>query len=513
MIAADLVPLAFAVDKLRLLPGNPRRGNVDAVKRSLQAFGQRKPIVVRRSDLVVIAGNHTLQAAQALGWAEVAVVWVDDDDTTSKAFALADNRTAELGDYDNEALAELIGEVGSVDPELLAATGWSADAVAELLAVLEPDVLPLVGDPDEVPEQVVGKSVPGDVWLLGSHRVMCGDSTSPTDVEKLMAGKVAVLLHADPPYGMGKENDGVLNDNLYASKLDQFQMEWWAACRRHIADNASAYVWGNPEDLWRLWYVGGLKDSERLTMRNEIVWVKPSGFGQSSELMRSYSPNTERCLFFMLGEQGFNNNADNYWDGWENVRVYLDTEMNKCGGRKNWKTALGNGMGSHYFTKSQWCFPTQEAYENLQAFGKGDAFNKDYDAFKQDYESLKRDYDALKQEFYSTRAFFDNAHDNMNEVWEFQKVSGAERYGHATPKPVEMISRAIKSSAPVGGLVLEPFGGSGSTLIAAHQTNRVAYLMELDPKYVDVICARFQKVTGIKAVSEATGREHNFLDG
>ena len=506
MIAADLVPLAFAVDKLRLLPGNPRRGNVDAVKRSLQAFGQRKPIVVRRSDLVVIAGNHTLQAAQALGWAEVAVVWVDDDDTTSKAFALADNRTAELGDYDNEALAELIGEVGSVDPELLAATGWSADAVAELLAVLEPDVLPLVGDPDEVPEQVVGKSVPGDVWLLGSHRVMCGDSTSPTDVEKLMAGKVAVLLHADPPYGMGKENDGVLNDNLYASKLDQFQMEWWAACRRHIADNASAYVWGNPEDLWRLWYVGGLKDTERLTMRNEIVWVKPSGFGQSSELMRSYSPNTERCLFFMLGEQGFNNNADNYWDGWDNVRVYLDTEMNKCGGRKNWKTALGNGMGSHYFTKSQWCFPTQEAYENLQAFGKGDAF-------KQDYESLKRDYDALKQEFYSTRAFFDNAHDNMNEVWEFQKVSGAERYGHATPKPVEMISRAIKSSAPVGGLVLEPFGGSGSTLIAAHQTNRVAYLMELDPKYVDVICARFQKVTGIKAVSEATGREHDFLDG
>jgi len=381
--------------------------------------------------------------------------------------------------------------------------------------VLEPDVLPLVGDPDEVPEQVVGKSVPGDVWLLGSHRVMCGDSTSPTDVEKLMAGKVAVLLHADPPYGMGKENDGVLNDNLYASKLDQFQMEWWAACRRHIADNASAYVWGNPEHLWRLWYVGGLKDSERLTMRNEIVWVKPSGFGQSSELMRSYSPNTERCLFFMLGEQGFNNNADNYWEGWEPIRSYLDGERVKSGltiDQCN-KICGKTNMTQSAFTKGGFRLILREDYNKLRDACNQNAFKQDYESLKRDYESLKRDYDALKQEFYSTRAFFDNAHDNMNEVWEFQKVSGAERYGHATPKPVEMISRAIKSSAPVGGLVLEPFGGSGSTLIAAHQTNRVAYLMELDPKYVDVICARFQKVTGIKAVSEATGREHNFLDG
>jgi DNA modification methylase len=366
-------------------------------------------------------------------------------------------------------------------------------------------VLPTVEDPDQVPEQVVSKSVLGDVWLLGSHRVMCGDSTSPTDLVKLMNAQIAVLLHADPPYGMGKEKDGVLNDNLYASKLDRFQMEWWAACRRHVADNASAYIWGNPEDLWRLWYSGGLKDLEPLTLRNEIVWVKPSGFGQSSESMRSYSTNTERCLFFMLGEQGFNNNADNYWDGFESVRSYLETQMEKCGGRKNWKAALGNGMGSHYFTKSQWCFPTKEAYEKLQAFAKGDAF-------KQDYDALKQDYDALKQEFYSTRAYFDNAHDNMNEVWQFNKVSGEERHGHATPKPVDMIARAIKSSAPIGGLVLEPFGGSGSTLIAAHQTNRVAYLMELDPHYVDVICARFQKATGIKPIAEATGREHDFLD-
>lgn len=103
-IVKDLATLAVPVVDLQLLPGNPRRGNVDAVAKSLERFGQRKPIVARRSDHVVIAGNHTLQAARQLGWQQLAVVWVDDDDLTSKAFALADNRTGDLGDYDNDEL-------------------------------------------------------------------------------------------------------------------------------------------------------------------------------------------------------------------------------------------------------------------------------------------------------------------------------------------------------------------------------------------------------------------------
>jgi DNA modification methylase len=505
MIAADLTSLAFAIDQLQLLPGNPRRGDIEAVKRSLDAFGQRKPIVVRRSDNVVIAGNHTLQAAQALGWDEIAVVWVDDDDVTSKAFALADNRTAELGDYDEEALADLINDVGSLNPGLLESSGWDDKAVQELLDRVEQIELPT--DVDDVPKDVPAVSKLGDVWLLGKHRVMCGDSTDKNNVAKLMNGNTAQLLHADPPYGMGKENDGVLNDNLYASKLDKFQMDWWNTCRKFLDDNASAYIWGNPEDLWRLWYVGGLKDSERLTMRNEIVWVKPSGFGQSSELMRSYSPNTERCLFFMLGEQGFNNNADNYWEGWEPIRSYLDGERVKSGLTTDQcnKICGKTNMTQSAFTKGGFRLILEEDYNKLKEASKGNAFNKDFDA-------LKQDYDALKQDFYSTRAFFDNAHDNMNEVWEFQKVSGAERYGHATPKPVEMIARVFKSSAPANSITLEPFGGSGSTLMAAQETNRIAYLMELDPNYVDVICARFQKLTGMLPVSESSGKVHDFLN-
>lgn len=131
-IAPDLAGLATPIDDLHTLPGNPRRGDVEAIARSLDAFGQRKPIVARR-DGTVIAGNHTLEAARLRGWSELAVVRVDDDDATANAYALADNRTAELGRYDERELAALIAEVHEADAQLLAATGWSGDDLQELL--------------------------------------------------------------------------------------------------------------------------------------------------------------------------------------------------------------------------------------------------------------------------------------------------------------------------------------------------------------------------------------------
>jgi hypothetical protein len=129
-IASQLHPLAVEIDTLRTLPGNPRIGDVDAIARSLSQFGQRKPIVANRNGTVV-AGNHTLLAARSLGWREIAVVFVDDDERTAHAYALADNRTAELGSYDDEALLSLIESVD--DAELLAATAWDDDDIAELV--------------------------------------------------------------------------------------------------------------------------------------------------------------------------------------------------------------------------------------------------------------------------------------------------------------------------------------------------------------------------------------------
>jgi len=159
-------------------------------------------------------------------------------------------------------------------------------------------------------------------------------------------------------------------------------------------------------------------------------------------------------------------------------------------------------MGSHYFTKSQWCFPTAAAYKKLQAFGS---------AFEREYEPFKREYEPLKREFYATRAYFDNAHDNMTDVWDFPRVQGDERHGHATPKPVSMMERVMLSSCPPGGLVVEPFGGSGSTLIGAEKTNRQCYSMELQPQYVDVAIKRWQNFTGKAAVLASSGKTYDEL--
>jgi len=146
-------------------------------------------------------------------------------------------------------------------------------------------------------------------------------------------------------------------------------------------------------------------------------------------------------------------------------------------------------------TRSQWAFPTAEQYAKIQTAANGRAFKREYD-------QLKREYDQLKRE---TRSYFDNAHDVMRDVWEFSRVNGDERHGHATPKPAAMMERVMLSSLPKAGLCVEPFGGSGSTLMGAERTGRVCFAMELTPAYVDVIVKRWQQFTGKTATLEATG--------
>lgn len=322
---------------------------------------------------------------------------------------------------------------------------------------------------------------------------MCGDSASIDAVEKLMDGEKATLIHADPPYGMGKEKDGVLNDNLYREKLDAFQMAWWKAFRPFAENNASAYIWGNAPDLWRLWYRGGLEDSERLTFRNDILWEQEGvSWGKDGmSNLRQYATMGEHCLFFMMGEQGFNNNTDNYWQGFESIRSWLVSEKEKSGLSNKKIKEITNTSHTHYWTKSQWAFPTEEHYNAIKKAAENKAFAKEYE--------------VLKKEFYSTRAYFNSGHDKMRDVWRFDRVKGEERHGHATPKPVQMMERVMKSSAPENAIVVEPFLGSGSTLIACEKLNRKCYGMELDPKYCDVIITRWQDYTGRQAIHAESG--------
>ena len=349
----------------------------------------------------------------------------------------------------------------------------------------------------------------GNLSLKSKHRLLCGDSTKAEEVARLMDGDKATMLHADPPYGMGKEKDGIANDNLYREKLDAFQMAWWTAWRPSLPGNGSAYVWGNAADLWRLWYRGGLADSERLTMRNEIVWCKGSaGAGGISHIgadgLRLFPQETERCLFFMLGEQGFNNNADNYWDGWEPIRAALRADCDAMGwGADDIKRICGVGMYGHWFTTSQWAFIPEEHYRKLQAAAREhDTFKREHDTFKREHDDLKREHDDLKREFYATRAHFDNTHDNMTDVWSFPRVLGEDRHGHATPKPVQMVARAIKSSSEEGCGVGVPFAGTCPEIIACEQLDRKCYGMEIDPAYCDVIVQRWENLTSEKATRQ-----------
>jgi DNA modification methylase len=231
-----------------------------------------------------------------------------------------------------------------------------------------------------------------------------------------------------------------------------------------------------------------------LTFRNLITWDKGNGQGQNSDNTRSFATADEKCLFAMLGVQGFNNNADNYFKGWDSIVNYLDNQKNKAKLTiKDCKRLAGHSekSGCHWFDKSQWMMPTEDTYNSWRDY----CLSNGIDAFHKKYDELKKEYDELKKDYYATRAYFNNTHDNMNNVWHFARHNkdGSEG-GHATPKPIPLCERAIKSSCPDGGLVIDSFMGSGSTMVASHQLNRKCYGMELDPKYCQVIIDRMHKL-------------------
>jgi len=334
----------------------------------------------------------------------------------------------------------------------------------------------------------------GKTW----HRLMCGDSTSVDDVEKLMNGEKAELAHNDPPYGMKKEKDGVLNDNLNYNDLLDFNREWIPLQFTFLKDNGSFYCWGIDGPLMDI-YSEILKPyiaEQKSTFRNLITWDKGNGQGQLSDGFRMYPIADEKCLFVMCGVQGFNNNVDNYFEGWDSIVNYLDSEKAKSKLTiKDFKRIAGHSetSGCHWFDKSQWMIPTQETYDSWRNYCE----QNNIDAFKKEYDELKKEYDELKKEYYSTRAYFNNTHDNQNNVWHFARTGNQEREGtgeHATPKPILLCERAIKSSCPENGLVIDFFLGSGSTMVASNQLKRKCYGMELDEKYCQVICDRMEKL-------------------
>jgi len=483
---------------------------INQIAASIKEFGFTNPILVDDKG-GIIAGHGRALAAKQAGMETVPTITITGLTAAQKrALVISDNKLALNAGWDTVLLSEEIGDLKD-DGYDISILGFEDDELADLL---EEDQKTGLVDDDEVPEvQPDPISKTGDVWILGKHRVMCGDSTVISDVEKLVAGNRASLLHADPPYGMGKASEGVANDNLYREKLDAFQMEWWATFRTFVDDNASAYIWGNAPDLWRLWYRGGLADSERLELRNEIVWDKKSIPGMKSPLMTQYPEASERCLYFQIGDQFLGNiNSDDFPEAWEPLRSYMESQASSCGIKSaDIKRVCGCSMYSHWFTRAQFTLIPEVHYLKLQSeYPKG--FPRKWKDLKSEWDTVRGNgRDVINGKLEGMRSYFDNAHDSMRDVWEFSRVIGEERHGHATPKPVAMMERVMRSSLIDGGLCLEPFGGSGSTLIGAEKTGRVCYSMEMQGVYVDVIVKRWQKWTGKKAILESTGQTFDEL--
>ena len=185
-IIEQLKPLARPIGGLMLDPANARKHgakNLETIKASLKRYGQRKPIVVRAADMIVEAGNGTLEAARALGWDVIAAVIVDDDPTTATGYAIADNRSAELAEWDDDALTALLRSVADEIP--LDDLGFDSDDLAELLGA-DPEEPAEDPGAEEPPAEPVSQR--GEVYALGPHRLMCGDSTSAEDVAALLGG-------------------------------------------------------------------------------------------------------------------------------------------------------------------------------------------------------------------------------------------------------------------------------------------------------------------------------------
>jgi len=206
-VAPALADLLVPIASLKLDKANARKHsarNLDSIAESYRTFGQQKPIIIA-PDCVVVAGNGQLAAAQKLGWTHIAAVVTNLAGAALRAFALADNRTAELAEWDDDALAKALAAIQDADPLLVQAVGFSEAEIAELLGpkdgLTDPDAVP------EPPKKAITRL--GDLWLLGDHRLLCGDSTKAEDTARLMNGQKADFVFTDPPYGHNN-NDGDL---------------------------------------------------------------------------------------------------------------------------------------------------------------------------------------------------------------------------------------------------------------------------------------------------------------
>jgi DNA modification methylase len=428
------------IDAVKEYDRNPRTisdAAIDAVAKSIEAFGFKIPILID-ADGVIIAGHTRLRAARKLGLKEVPTIRADDlTPDQVKALRIADNKVASLTSWDMELLPIELADLKGVEFDL-ALLGFSAE---DLAAIMAPAGTEGLVDPDDVPAPPdAATTVPGDIWVLGNHRLMCGDSSKPEDLDRLLDGQPIHLVNTDPPYNVKVEPR---SNNAIAAGLSSF-----TATQRKDAsagDQQSADLHRYPEKSKPTHKKLRAKDRP---LANDFVSDQ-----EFDRLLAAWFGNIARVLipgggFYIWG--GYANCA-NYPPVLKAMELYFSQAVIWI--KEHPVLTRKDFMGNH-----EWCFYGWKEGAAHRFFGPN----------------------------------------NVPDTWSIKKVN-PQSMVHLTEKPVELARRAIEYSSRPGENVLDLFGGSGSTLIGAEMTGRRAFLMELDPLYCDVIVQRWEKFTGRKA--------------
>jgi len=287
----------FRVDELSSDPVNARKHNqrnIDAIMASLRRFGQQKPIVVDLSG-VVRAGNGMLEAARQLGWDTIECVVTSLKGSDAISYAIADNRTAELAEWDDDVLAAQLNGLLADDAELLESAGFTEKELVDLLAETDPQLEITEDDVPEPPVEPITKY--GDLWILGSHRLLCGDSTKVEDVTRLMHGLKANMIHTDPPYGMCFQS----NMRTKSKKFDELQnddriLDGWIDPAIEVS-SGWVFVWTTWKVLEQ--WIPVVRKFGKMT--NLVVWSK--GGGGIGDLKGTFATDHEMALVFNRGAE------------------------------------------------------------------------------------------------------------------------------------------------------------------------------------------------------------------
>lgn len=422
---------------------NPRKGDVEKIAKSLVENGQYKPITLRTGTNEVLAGNHTLKAARSLGWDQVAVEYVEcRDDHHAAQIVLVDNAASDWAAYDLSVRRDLIMSL----PDPSYGSGYSG---ALLEAALTGGVQEPVDTPDgadtieQLPEAV--RTQPGDVWELGPHRLICGDSTDPRVLEELLGGERPHLMWTDPPYGVdyaGGTKPRELIENDTAGSLAELLAGAFGRAQEVLRPGAPVYV--AHADAERVTFEQAMRGAGFI-IRQNLIWVKDRmTFGRADYHWR-HEP-------VMMGSQPGDAEPDDDVDVPDNVLPLFED-------------GKGHGPLLYGFAPG-----------GSGRLGRGGPY------------------------WYGTH--------NRTTVFEFPKPPSSVE--HPTMKPVGLISAHLANSILRGSgrQVLDPFAGSGSTMMACDLHGVQARMVELAPAYCDVIAMRWQKHSGEDPV--LNGRPQHF---